>query len=388
MILSHKHLTIDACSCRAIASIETSIDLQPARVRTESAMDEAEIGATKPCLVSLVEGRRYFWCACGRSKTQPFCDGSHAGTGFLPVKFTAQETDEELLCACKRTATPPYCDGSHNALSSHYGAPMEESAASAACVTFARGPDGAERARLDNHCFVIRPAGARSVRTGALDLFQVIGPADGAKRLSQFVGVAGEGVSPVLAFGDSDAAIFVIDGAGEILIGARRFPLSPNCGAFVRGGEAFRLLTADRLTFNITVCPLGPAPTILDGMPATFDERIASRIECVDAAKKSAMGDRYYQVLIDGEKQGGHMTQFIGHIPKSRAAHHRHLYEETLTILSGEGVMWTDGTKAEIREGDTVFLPRKQSHSVECTSPEGMMLVGVFYPSMSPAINY
>ena len=123
-------------------------------------------------------------------------------------------------------------------------------------------------------------------------------------------------------------------------------------------------------------------------MPQAFDHSVPNRIEPVDASKRASMADRYYQVLVDGETQGTEVTQFIGHIPQSRAAHHRHLYEETLTILSGEGVMWTDTTKTEIRPGDTIFLPRKQSHSVECSSPEGMMLVGVFYPSMSPAINY
>jgi quercetin dioxygenase-like cupin family protein len=50
--------------------------------------------------------------------------------------------------------------------------------------------------------------------------------------------------------------------------------------------------------------------------------------------------------------------------------------------------MWTDETKARVRPGDTIFLPLKQAHSLECTSPEGMRLIGLFYPSMSPAINY
>ncbi|UCG73877.1 MAG: cupin domain-containing protein, partial [Chromatiales bacterium] len=82
------------------------------------------------------------------------------------------------------------------------------------------------------------------------------------------------------------------------------------------------------------------------------------------------------------------VTQFIGEIPTSRAAHHRHLYEETITILNGEGFLWTDETKTPVRPGDTIFLPRKQHHSLECTTSDGMRLVGVFYPSMSPAINY
>lgn len=351
-------------------------------------VDEAEIAGRKPCLVSLVEGRSYFWCACGRSKKQPFCDGSHAGTPFLPVKFTAQETDEELLCACKRTESAPYCDGSHNALSAKYGKPMDEAEANAELVPLVRDKDGAERARLDNNCFVIRPGQPGSLAPGSYSLFQTIGPQDGAKRLSQFVGSLGVGTTSPLSLGASDAIIYVIAGSGHIVIGDRRFSLSPECGAFVCGGESFRLHADTPMLFNLTVCPLGPLPVTLNVMPPEFDDAIPVRVESVNSAQKSEMGDRFYQVLIDGEKQGGDMTQFIGHIPQSRAAHHRHLYEETLTILSGEGFMWTDKTKAAIRPGDTVFLPRKQSHSVECTSPQGMTLIGVFYPSMSPAINY
>ena len=61
-------------------------------------------------------GKSYFWCACGRSKTQPFCDGSHKGTGFAPVMFKAEKTEEVWFCGCKATGTKPFCDGSHNRL--------------------------------------------------------------------------------------------------------------------------------------------------------------------------------------------------------------------------------------------------------------------------------
>ncbi len=58
----------------------------------------------------------YFWCACGRSQSQPFCDGSHKGTGFTPVQFAVGEKKKLWLCGCKRTGTPPYCDGTHKSL--------------------------------------------------------------------------------------------------------------------------------------------------------------------------------------------------------------------------------------------------------------------------------
>jgi glutamate synthase domain-containing protein 2/CDGSH-type Zn-finger protein len=71
------------------------------------------IAAKSPAMVELEAGKDYFWCACGRSKSQPFCDGSHAGTGLSPVKFTAEETGNSALCQCKGTANQPFCDGTH-----------------------------------------------------------------------------------------------------------------------------------------------------------------------------------------------------------------------------------------------------------------------------------
>lgn len=123
-------------------------------------------------------------------------------------------------------------------------------------------------------------------------------------------------------------------------------------------------------------------------MPQAFDSAYPCRVQGVDKDKRKAMGDRFFQVLIDENSHGTPVTQFIGEIPQSRAPHHHHLYEETIMVLSGEGFMWTDKTKAAVRPGDTIFLPAKQAHSLECKTQGGMRLVGVFYPSMSPAINY
>ena len=69
-----------------------------------------------PYLVELEEGRRYAWCRCGRSKRQPFCDGSHLGTDIQPLYFTADQSGAVNLCGCKQTCDEPYCDGSHNML--------------------------------------------------------------------------------------------------------------------------------------------------------------------------------------------------------------------------------------------------------------------------------
>lgn len=71
------------------------------------------LAATAPIGVDVEAGKAYFWCACGESKTQPFCDGSHKGSAFSPVKWTAVETKKAWFCACKRTGGAPLCDGTH-----------------------------------------------------------------------------------------------------------------------------------------------------------------------------------------------------------------------------------------------------------------------------------
>ena len=69
-----------------------------------------------PFLVEVEAGKSYFWCACGRSANQPFCDGSHKGTGLAPQKFTAETDGRVFFCGCKASGNAPLCDGSHNRL--------------------------------------------------------------------------------------------------------------------------------------------------------------------------------------------------------------------------------------------------------------------------------
>ena len=71
------------------------------------------IAAKNPAKVDLTKGETYTWCRCGRSQTQPFCDGSHRGTGITPKSFKAEEDGTAYLCRCKATGNAPFCDGTH-----------------------------------------------------------------------------------------------------------------------------------------------------------------------------------------------------------------------------------------------------------------------------------
>lgn len=82
----------------------------------EMNMEKPTIAQKSPIPVELKKGETYYWCTCGKSSDQPFCNGAHKDTSFTPMAFTAEKDETAYLCACKYTKNPPYCDGTHNSL--------------------------------------------------------------------------------------------------------------------------------------------------------------------------------------------------------------------------------------------------------------------------------
>ena len=140
-------------------------------------MPQPTIAAHKPYLVNVTAGKRYFWCSCGLSKRQPFCDGSHAGTGFSPMPWSADSDGERLFCACKRTGTAPLCDGAHNRLADTYAEAAPEDGAQAVPVDYVAAEGGARKAVLDEGCYVIRATEAVSRVADGLAPAAAVAPA-------------------------------------------------------------------------------------------------------------------------------------------------------------------------------------------------------------------
>ena len=352
-------------------------------------MDAPVIASRKPYYVELKKGRRYLWCRCGRSKRQPYCDFSHEGTGIEPIEYVGKHDGEEVLfCGCKQTGDAPFCDGAHANLEGGYRLDDPDSPENRAVPEVLESVDGMRM--LDGGCYVFAPSQAPAAQAGSMRFGAIISRGQGAQHQSQFhVTVAG-GASPIVSLGEADGIVFVAGGSGAIEICGRSFGVAASDGVHVRKGEAFRV-TPDgggELTLYVSALPAIETLAILPDWPAPFDGSAPERVVRVDAARRRSMGERWFQMLVDKAVGCTGAAQFIGHVPLSKAEAHRHLYEESIILISGEGMMWTQTRKTRVRPGDVIFLPRKQPHSLQCLAPEGMELVGVIHPGDNPGINY
>ncbi|MGQ0835288.1 MAG: cupin domain-containing protein, partial [Gammaproteobacteria bacterium] len=261
------------------------------------------------------------------------------------------------------------------------------SAANLAIPTIEAAPDG--RTLLNGGCYVFSPSAAETQTRGALRYCAVISRGFGAIFHTLFYLQLTSARSPVMSCGERHAVLFIKAGHGSVTISGRRFDVAPTDGVHVGPSEAFQLDAAAGSTLEVFVstCPHGEIEWP-ESMPQNFAAAFPYRIVSVDAGQRQAMGPRFFQRLVDKRIGSDLMTQFIGHIPQSKAAPHRHLYEEAVLILTGEGCMWTEDRKGKVSAGDVIFLPRKQLHSLQATAPGGMDVVGVIFPGDNPSINY
>ncbi|HEY6923043.1 MAG TPA: CDGSH iron-sulfur domain-containing protein [Steroidobacteraceae bacterium] len=350
-------------------------------------MSPAVVARPKPFLVPVKAGRTYQWCACGRSSKQPFCDGSHKGTEFNPVSYVAAADEELLFCGCKHTRDQPFCDGAHTNLPG--GSPLDDpESATNRNIPVVNEREGA-RALLNGRCYVFSPDLAPKLARGSLRYCTMVSGELGAQYQTQLYLEITSASTPVMSLGEREVILFIGSGSGTVVISGRKFSIKSTDGVYVRASEAMQL-TADpgeTLKVFVLACPLGELGW-LEAMPANFDARFAERVVAVDPQQRTAMGPRYFQILVDKRIGSKVITQFIGHIPRSKAAPHRHLYEEAIIVLSGEGYLWTEDRKARVTTGDVIFLPRKQIHSLEATSADGIDVVGVICPGDNPSIAY
>lgn len=190
-----------------------------------------------------------------------------------------------------------------------------------------------------------------------------------------------------------DEVLYVLEGAGSLVLEGRRYEFEADTGIFVRPGSSFTVLnkSADSITIASAQCPEpGPIAGLLPvpGLARQSEDPPVNPIVRLRDRISEKTGDRWYRLLVDRELGCNESTQFVGSIPPGRAPDHFHHYEEVLCILQGSGRMWAGESSAPIEAGSCIFLPRRQLHCVENTGRSELRLLGVFHPAGSPADRY
>jgi mannose-6-phosphate isomerase-like protein (cupin superfamily) len=217
---------------------------------------------------------------------------------------------------------------------------------------------------------------------GTVRAFQQFGRENGAAAISLRVLEVAPGLSPRLGGAACDEVLYVIEGKGTLRFESGSRPIEPDTGIYIPPGVRFEIDNSQPMTIVSSRCP-DPgesAPTATGGAPP-----IVVRL---DDCSSEETGDRWYRVLFDHHIGSAQVTQFVGAIPPGRAPDHYHEYEEVLCVLDGRGRMWAGDKSTPIERGSCIYLPRRQVHCVENAGDSELRLLGVFYPSGSPAVRY
>jgi mannose-6-phosphate isomerase-like protein (cupin superfamily) len=227
---------------------------------------------------------------------------------------------------------------------------------------------------------------------GSLRLWTRFGRPTGACALSLRILEVAPGLSPGLRNADCDEVLYVIRGTGTAYLDGHAFTVEPDAGIHLQPGVSLALetrgphplvLASARCPDDGTAAIVEAARTRPEGGSSAPPPSTIARL--ADRPAEPASDGRSYRVVIDASGSGAPVTQFVGAIPPGRAPDHFHEYEEVLVVLEGRGRMWASGENAPIATGSCVFLPRRQVHCVENLGEEPLRLLGVFYPSGSPA---
>lgn len=214
----------------------------------------------------------------------------------------------------------------------------------------------------------------------------------GSHDLRQEIRRYSPGASPLTTRPASEEVLYVTSGTGACWIDGFRYTLRPGFGVFVPPKSICSIENdgAGELSLVSVCCP-DEAPQIVQSQPSPHDDPGATKpIRVVDESQQAeiATGDRKFKMMVDHRVGCHQVTQFIGFIPPSKAPLHLHTYEEAISIIEGSGILWIEDESAEFGPGSSIYLPPRARHCLENPGTEPIRLLGVFYPSGSPAVRY
>jgi mannose-6-phosphate isomerase-like protein (cupin superfamily) len=242
---------------------------------------------------------------------------------------------------------------------------------------------------LAGGCAVIPPAEDFAVE-GTRRYTTPICRAMGARDIAVAIGVYTRGTAPARRNPFAEEVLYVVSGAGLCRIDGRPHAIGAGTGVYVPASSVYQITAEgdEPLRVVSVSCPeddgagvvAPPAPAPGEGAP----RRTISEAE----ARAIPTGNRSFKVLADPALGCRRVTQFVGEIPPGTSPPHSHTYEEAIFILQGEGRVWTPGGEARFGPGWSIYLPPGVRHALENMGTSVVRLLGVFYPSGSPAARY
>lgn len=223
-----------------------------------------------------------------------------------------------------------------------------------------------------------------------------ISRAMGARDIAQFVSAYSEGVSAARRNPVGEEVIYVVNGSGTCFIDGYSYALAPGTAVYIPPGSVYQIENLDDRGRGVSdielvsvCCPEDEDAQVgIDPILRPPQDTKPFRTVRESEVKATPAGDRSFKLLVNPEIGARRVTQFLGEIPPGRAPMHHHTYEEAIYIIEGEGCVHTEDGDATFKPGSSIYLPRIVSHCLENTGSKSIRLLGVFYPSGSPAASY
>jgi mannose-6-phosphate isomerase-like protein (cupin superfamily) len=234
----------------------------------------------------------------------------------------------------------------------------------------------------------------------------------GANQIAQTVSAYGLGPAQSRRNPSAEEVLYVLSGSGECFIDGYRYELTSGTAVYLPPGSIYQIESLSRddaLKIVSVCCPEEHDPEI--GVASEQNDSSDTQpFRTIHESARPAIptGDREFRLLVNEDLGARRVTQFLGIIPPGRAAMHYHSYEEAIYIIQGEGVVWSESSAdqstsdspegdgrprietagSRFSEGTSIYLPRGVRHCLENTGRDNVKLLGVFYPSGSPAVSY
>lgn len=209
----------------------------------------------------------------------------------------------------------------------------------------------------------------------------------GATEIAQTVIEYGQGRAAARVNPTAEEVLYIARGRGTCRVLGFEYAIEPGAGVFIPPNAPWSMgnPSGEPLVVVSVCCPEEPARPAVEPAPLGDPPRLVVHERDREAIPS---GDRRFKYMVDKDLGSRQVTQFLGFIPPSKAPFHSHTYEEAIYILEGTGVVHTERESTEFGPDTCIYLPPGTRHCLENPGTAAVKLLGVFYPSGSPAARY